>query len=104
MYLTVMAETEVVTPPPPETPAKSWFWIKDTAGYPSVTVTFVTIAFVVTTLWYLASIFHKLGPVEIRPFDPASASAYLGPILALYFGRRWTDAKMGVTPGSTPGK
>lgn len=95
------SDNTVQQPAPPETPAKSWIWLKDTAGYPSVTVTFVTIAFWVTTFWFVVSIVHKLGPVEFRAFDPAAASAYLGPLLALYFGRKWTDAKLGVAPGSS---
>lgn len=83
-------------------PAKSWIWIKDTAGYPSVSVTFVTIAFWATTLWFVFSIFAKIWEIEIRPFDPTAASAYLGPLLALYFGRRWTDAKLGNPGVNTP--
>lgn len=91
-------------PAPPDTPSTSWIWIKDTAGYPSASVTFVTIAFWVTTLWFIVSIVHKIGPVEFRAFDPAAATTYLSPLLALYFGRRWTDAKLGNnnTPGTPP--
>ena len=83
----------VLTPDPPKA---SWIWMKDSAGYPSVTVTFVTVAFWVTTLWFIASIFQKIGPIELRQFDPAAATAYLGPALALYFSRKMTDAKYGV--------
>jgi len=28
-----------------------------------------------------------------RPFDTGACSAYFIPLLTLYFGRRWTDAK-----------
>jgi len=77
----------------------TWFWIRDSKGYGSVTVTFVTIAFWVTTLAYVASIFSKIGPVEIRPFDVAACSAYFIPILTLYFGRKFTEAKWGHGPG-----
>lgn len=79
----------------PEKPAPSWIWFKDTAGYPSVTVTFATVAFWVTTLAFLLSIVEKVGPLEVRPFDVAACGSYLIPILSLYFGRRWTDAKFG---------
>lgn len=75
----------------------SWFWIRDTRGYGSVTVTFTTIAFVVTTLAYVLSIFSKIGPLEIRQFDVAACSAYFIPVLTLYFGRKFTEAKF---PGS----
>lgn len=81
------------TDPAPETPKASWIWLKDSAGYPSITVTFVTVGFWVTTLWYMASIVSKIGHFEIRPFDPSAATAYLSPLLALYFGRKWTDSR-----------
>lgn len=70
-----------------------WFWIRDTRGHGSVTVTFVFIAFVVTTIAYALSIFQKIGPFEIRPFDVAACGAYFVPLLSLYFGRKLTDAK-----------
>jgi hypothetical protein len=78
-----------------EKPATSWFWIKDSAGNASATVTFAAIAFWVTTLAYLLSIVEKIGPLEVRPFDVAACGTYMIPILGLYFGRRWTDAKLG---------
>lgn len=71
----------------------SWLWIRDTKGYGSVTVTFVTIAFAVTTLAYVLSIVEAIGPVTIRPFDVAACSAYFIPVLTLYFGRKFTEAK-----------
>lgn len=71
----------------------SWLWIRDSKGYGSVTVTFVTVAFWVTTMAYVLSIFEKLGPLAIRPFDVAACSAYFVPILTLYFGRKFTEAK-----------
>lgn len=79
------------------TPRASWIWIKDTAGYPSVTVTFATVSFWVTTLLYLVSAVESVGSVHFRQFDVSAASAYFIPILTLYFGRKWTDAKTGVT-------
>lgn len=78
----------------------SWLWIKDSKGYGSVTVTFVTVAFFVTTFAYVLSIVEKFGPVSIRPFDVAACSAYFIPILTLYFGRKWTEAKHGTNNGT----
>lgn len=69
-------------------------WIIGTDGKPSMSATFATVAFVTTTLVYVASVFEKIGPVTLRPFDPAVCAAYLTPVLALYFGRRQTDAKI----------
>ena len=70
----------------------SRLWVINSNGKPSITATFATVAFFTTTLIYVASIFEKLGPVSIRPFDSAACAAYLVPIMGLYFGRRWTDA------------
>jgi hypothetical protein len=79
----------------------SWVWIKNTAGQPSMSATFATVAFVTTTLVYVASVFEKIGPFSIRPFDPGVCSAYLIPVLGLYFSRRFTDEKF-KAPVSSP--
>lgn len=68
-------------------------WVKNTLGQQSASLTFVTVGFVVVTLWLLVSILSKIGHIEIRSFDSAQAMGYLVPLLALYFGRRWTDGK-----------
>lgn len=86
-------EVESIDPTPPEVPEHAWYWIKDTKGNPSVSVTFATVAFWVTTFSFIISIVERIGPVSIRQFDVASCSAYLIPVLTLYFGRRATDAK-----------
>jgi hypothetical protein len=88
-----MSEDTILSEPvatPDEQSNVSSFWINDTTGNPSMSATFATIAFFVTTAIYVASIFEKIGPVSIRPFDSGAASAYLIPVLGLYFGRRWT--------------
>ena len=79
-------------------PKPSWFWMKNSAGQPSVSVTFVTVAFVVTTLSYVASMFEQIGPLQVRQFDVGACGAYFIPLLTLYFGRRWTDAKFSSEP------
>lgn len=97
-----------ITPPPPpgqietslsqtEKPKASWIWMKDASGYPSVSVTMLTVSFWVTTVLFVLSHIEKLGPLSIRQFDVGAAGAYFGAILALYFGRRYTDAKYNVT-------
>jgi hypothetical protein len=68
-------------------------WIKDAKGFGSVTVTFVTVAFWVTTLAYILSVIEQVGPITIRPFDVAATSTYFIPLLTLYFSRKYTDAK-----------
>lgn len=112
VIINVPAETPVVNPNPPggmepapspelplEKPKASWIWLKDSAGYPSVTVTMLTVSFWVTTVLYIISQFHSIGPIQFRPFDVGACGAYFGSILALYFGRRFTDAKYSVTGG-----
>lgn len=71
----------------------SWLWIRGSNGQGSVSLTFATVAFVVTTLAYVLSIAEKVGPFDIRAFDVGACAAYAGPIFALYFGRRWTEAR-----------
>lgn len=83
----------VQTAPEPEKIKDSWLWIKNTKGHGSVTVTFTTIAFLVTTLAYVLSILENVGPLAIRQFDVAACSAYFIPMLSLYFGRKFTEAK-----------
>jgi hypothetical protein len=70
-----------------------WYWMRNDKGNTSITATMVFISFWVTTLAYLASAISKIGSFEIREFDVAACSAYFVPILTLYFGRKWTDAK-----------
>lgn len=70
-----------------------WYWIKDSKGYKSITVTLVFVSFWVTTFAYLVSLVDSVGDVKFREFDVGAVSAYLVPILGLYFGRKWTDAK-----------
>ena len=71
----------------------SRLWIIGSDGKPSMSATFATVAFVTTTLVYIASIFEKIGPLTVRQFDPTVCATYLTPVLALYFGRRATEAK-----------
>jgi hypothetical protein len=88
-----MADTPLPETNDPTEVKPSWLWIKDAKGYGSVTVTLVTVAFFATTVAYLLSIVERIGPVSIRQFDVAACSAYFVPILTLYFGRKFTEAK-----------
>ena len=71
----------------------AWYLIKDAKGYGSVSVTLVMIAFWLVSFAYLTSVIDHIGPIKFKTFDVAAATAYFTPILAVYFGRRWTDAK-----------
>ena len=86
-------------------PKSSWIWMKGSAGFPSVTTTFLFISFWVTTISYIISMIQKIGPLDIRPFDVGACSAYFGLILGTYVARRASDAKWGnpnIPPASTP--
>ena len=90
-----MADDSILSEPvaaPDKKANVSKFWINDTNGNPSMSATFATVSFFVTTAVYILSIFQKIGQVEIKSFDSAAASSYLIPSLGLYFGRRWTDS------------
>lgn len=91
-----MADDTILSEPvaaPDKKANVSRLWINDTNGNPSMSATFATISFFVTTVIYVLSMFEKIGPVTIRSFDAGAASSYLIPSLGLYFGRRWTDSK-----------
>lgn len=76
-------------------PANAWFWMKDSSGKPSASVTFATVSFYVTTVLYILAAFESLGPIKMRAFDVAACAAYFVPSLMLYFGRRFTELKLG---------
>jgi hypothetical protein len=69
------------------------FWIKNTKGEKSASLTLVVVAFSVMMLHMIASIFVNPFGIAIAPFQAAEAMMVLGPLLGLYWGRRNTDAK-----------
>jgi len=79
----------------PEVSKTSKLWMKDSNGYPSISVTMLAISFWVTTVAYIASMFSKIGPVEFKSFDSGACGAYFGLILGTYVARRATEAKWG---------
>lgn len=80
-----------------------WFWIRGSNGEKSVTLTFATVSFLITSAAYLTSMLESVGTVTFKQFDVAACGSYFGTIMALYFGRRWTEAKYTQAPqaGST---
>lgn len=72
-------------------------WLKNTQGEPSASLTMSVISFLVVTLWLLAWLIATPFGAPVPPFDAGTAMAYLSPILALYFGRRWTSDNGRVT-------
>lgn len=66
------------------------FFLKDSEGKKSASFTMMYATFLVCLLWLLVSI---VNVPHIRPFDVASATGFLSPLLALYFSRKWTQTK-----------
>lgn len=69
------------------------FWIKNTKGEKSASLTLVVVAFSVIMLHMIASIFVNPFGIAITPFQAAEAMLVLTPLLGLYWGRRNTDVK-----------
>lgn len=76
-----------------ETPKPSWFWVKNSRGQASATLTFLVVSFFATLIAYVGSMFVKIGPLEMRPFDAGACAAFFIPILTAYLGRRFVEAK-----------
>ena len=73
----------------------NWFWVKNaTTGSASVSTTFVLIAFLLTSLSFVMNMFEgQIFGFTLRPFDVGAVNSYLTPMILLYFGRRFTEAK-----------
>lgn len=74
----------------------NFMWIRDSKGFGSVTLTFFTVAFWVTTIAYVLGMFEGTIPwvnFKLRPFDVAASASYLGIIASVYTSRKFTEAK-----------
>jgi hypothetical protein len=70
------------------------FWIKNTKGEKSASLTLVVITFCVIILHMLLSIVATpIFGIAIAPFQAAESMLVLTPLLGLYWGRRNTDLK-----------
>jgi hypothetical protein len=82
---------------PTETPKKSWLWIKNSSGKASATITFLFVAFWVTTFMFIGGHIEtvEIGSfaLKLKDFDAAAAAIYYVPLMALYFKRRQDEAK-----------
>jgi hypothetical protein len=79
-------------------PRDNWFWMRDSSGEASASLTFAAISFMVITGWMILSIFETvvLGEKTITTRPPPSEGiilAYLGTTFSLYFGRRYSVSK-----------
>ena len=69
------------------------FWIKNTCGKSSASLTMIMVAFTVVMVHMTLGMFVNPFGLAITPFNAAEAMMVLSPLLMLYFGRRNTDAK-----------
>lgn len=69
------------------------YWIRNTKGEPSASLTLIMVAFTLVMLHMMLSIFVKPFGLEISPFSATDAMVILTPLLGLYWGRRSTDVK-----------
>jgi len=67
------------------------YWIKNTKGEPSASLTLVMVSFTVIILWMTLSIFVNPFGIQTVPFNATEAMIVLSPLLATYFGRRYTE-------------
>ena len=74
------------------------FWIKNTEGKPSASLTLVMVAFTVVMAWMVVSIFVNPFGIQTVPFNASDAMIVLTPLLGLYFGRRHTEKNSLVAP------
>jgi hypothetical protein len=75
--------------------------LKQSDGKPSASFTMVFVTFNVVILWFLLSMFESLGPLKVRAFDAGQAMTVFGPLISLYWGRRYTDSKTQVEVAKT---
>lgn len=68
------------------------YWVKNTKNEPSASLTFLFVAFIVVMVWMTLSIFVNPFGIQTKPFDASEAMIVLTPLLATYFGRRYTDS------------
>lgn len=73
-------------------------FIKDTTNKPSASLTIALVAFVVCSIGVILSL---VGGTHVRPISESLVAAYLGPCLALYFGRRHTQSTAPTAPAVT---
>lgn len=72
-------------------------FLKNSMGDKSGSFTFAAIAFFITSISVILGIFESVSVGEFsmsfRSLDASIITAYLAPILGLYFGRRYTESK-----------
>lgn len=63
--------------------------LTDSDGRKSVSFTMLVVTFFVVTLWLVLYIFQSVTGFSVPEFRTGEVMAYFGPIMTLYFFRRW---------------
>lgn len=87
-----------------ETPKRSWIWMKNSSGESSASITFLFIAFWVTTFIFIIG---HIGEINVSDkvnltfngFDSTAAAVYYVPLMMLYFKRREFESEKPGKPG-----
>ena len=86
-----------------ETPKRSWIWIKNSNGDSSASITFLFIAFWVTTFVFMLGHMGEIGigdvNLQFKDFDSTAAAVYYVPLMMLYFKRREFESGKPGSPG-----
>lgn len=68
--------------------------LKDTDGRYSVSFTMLFVSFNLVMIWLGMFIFQGYLGFKVPDFEGANAMTVLGPIIALYFFRRWSRERV----------
>lgn len=79
-------------------------FIKNTEGQPSASLTMTLVAFIVVILWFVVWVIGAGFGLPVPPFEASTAMGLLGPLLTLYFGRRWSSNASGQISGTGSGE
>lgn len=86
-----------------EKPRRSWFWIKNSNGDSSASITFLFIAFWVTTFMFILGHVGEINAgdanLQFNGFDSTAAAVYYIPLMMLYFKRREFESDKPGHPG-----
>lgn len=77
-----------------------WWALKNSAGKKDVAMTLMIVAFLFSLLLAIAGAFEDVSfgdsSLSFRAFDMGFATTVFAPLVALYFGRRYTDTQKGL--------
>jgi len=66
-------------------------YLNSSSGQPSASLTMAMLSFVLTTAWLVFWVVGTTFGLHVPQFEATVAMGYMGPLLGLYFGRRWTE-------------